>query len=59
MLSTPMSAATYISTIGEAGVFSLKWDGTNSDGAMSGSGIFFIRLATQAETRSARLTILR
>ena len=41
-----------------AGAHEIRWDGMNMDGRPAPSGLFFVRLVANGETRSARLLLL-
>jgi hypothetical protein len=42
-----------------AGVHALRWDGTRDAGGTVPSGVYFLRVASGAETRTTKLTILK
>ncbi|MFZ1947081.1 MAG: M6 family metalloprotease domain-containing protein [bacterium] len=43
----------------EAGLFEAAWDGTDTRGAAMSPGVYFLRVASAREARTARLTITR
>ena len=50
---------TLVEGIQEAGSHSAIWDGRNAEDALVGSGIYFTRLTSGAETRTAKLMLIR
>ena len=43
----------------DVGYHSIQWDGSNNQGIMLGSGIYFVRVATKNESYIKKVTLIK